>query len=137
LSASVAEGAGEDGGVAGGDEEVFFDPLAAGFTELLAQGRVVGEARLEVRESGERGMEAGGEIPVAECADVPGVDELLEGVGDGETEERFAEGERFADEVVAGIDDGVGTAGEVFEDRVLSKGLKVRVPSVALSLRKP
>jgi hypothetical protein len=43
LHKAFAEGAGEDGGVAG-DEEVFFDPVAAGFAELLAQRRVVGEA---------------------------------------------------------------------------------------------
>lgn len=42
------------------------------------------ETRLEVRERGGSWMEAGGEVAVAERADVPGVDELLEGVGDGE-----------------------------------------------------
>lgn len=85
------------------------------------------EARLEVRERGGSWMEAGGEIAVAEVADVPGVDELLEGVGDGETEERFAEGEGFANEVVAGVDDGVATAGEVAEDGGFVEGFEGQV----------
>lgn len=88
---------------------------------------VVVEAGFEVGEGVEGGVAGGGEIAVAEVADVGGVDELLEGAGDGETEDGFAEGEGFADEVVAGGGDGEGGGGEVGEDLFFVEGFEGEV----------
>ena len=56
------------------------------------------------------------EIPVAEAAHVPRVDELLEQPRDGKTQHRLAEIQRLADQVVPAVDHRVGAPGEVFED---------------------
>src|SRR5271169_4550936 len=72
--------------------------------------------RFKFREHPGRRPEAGREVTEAEFAHVPRVDELLEVDRDGKTEERFAEVEGLTDQIMAGVGDGVGAAGEVFED---------------------
>lgn len=52
---------------------------------------------------------------------------MLEIDRDGKTEERFAEVERLANEIMASINDGVGATGEIFENGVWIEGLECQV----------